>query len=200
MHTDEELLTMLRSNDFIDVQKAQEMIFEENLDAAIGAAKKKGLTKERGYDLCVDAGTAITHRVRKDHDFVFSGSLKGYFFGVLYKMIDRALAEKIRDRNTFSSEEPDAGTTVEEEAITMKYVMEEHIRAIDDCLSKMAEKCRKLITSRDLFHRVALDKPMSHKELATLLGYSGAASSKAAYSVCKKNLAVCLCKKYPSRC
>ena len=197
MHTDKQLVNMLKSSNTREVQQAQEVIYNRNLGKVVSKAKKKGFDRTQGYDLAKDAMIALVLGFKRRTEFM-PDSLDGYYIRIAYNLLAQAVDGRKKERDIHLDEDLRDDMAVEEETVQHFWEKKELQEEVMDCLTKLSEKCKRMFFFRYLPHHENLDNKLSWNEIASQLGYASEPSAKSAFTVCKEKFVTLIITKFPS--
>lgn len=158
--TDTELLAALRS----DRMEAAFVQLYRQLPDVIAMVRTHGGTKTEARDLFQDA-LVVLHEKTADPEFLFTGSIKAYLYGVCRNLWLAELRAKGR------SEKGAALATEHSEASEFELKNESALQLAERAFAALGEKCREMLT------RFYLNKE-SLSSIAQAFGYAGEGAAK----------------------
>ncbi|GAB4131561.1 MAG: hypothetical protein OHK0045_03340 [Raineya sp.] len=169
---DEEVLERIRKGD----ETALQYLYKKNYRMILQLVTKNSGNEAEAQDIFQDALILFWEKVQKP-DFKLTAKITTFLYSICHNLWLKELSKKQK----ISFEEKD-------EAIKEDWEQEERIRAMQNCISKLGETCRKIL-------QFYYFDNLSMQDIATKLGLANADTAKSKKYKCKKELDK-LVKKY----
>jgi RNA polymerase sigma factor (sigma-70 family) len=162
---DEEVLERIRKGD----ETALQYLYKKHYKMMLHLVLKNSGSEVEAQDVFQDALVLFWEKVQKP-DFTLTAKITTFLYSICQNLWRKELAKKQR----LSFEEKD-------EAISEDWERTERIRAIQACIGKLGESCRKIL---QLYY---FDN-LSMQDIAEKLGLANADTAKSKKYKCKKEL------------